>query len=126
MCRYEGVVAAISTAGNFIVHFEGYGTQEEVDRANVRQAPSNTEGDGSGYKGEPPAAPAAMWHVHPHFHVLVLQSATALPSAAGVAAPKRRHIDEEAAGHDMPAWLEIRPTGEACLYTLQHTLSVLA
>ena len=121
--RYEGVVAAISTAGNFIVHFEGYGTQEEVDKSNVRQAPSNADAGGSGYTG-PPTLP--LWHVYHSCDFVLPKSTQAADcgaefAAAGVAAPKRREVFEEDATDEMPAWLEIKPTGQLCLHRCAQT-----
>ena len=110
-------MAAISIAGNFIVHFEGYGTQEEVDKSNVRQAPSSADAGGSGYKGWSPP----LWRVCQSC-VFVLPHSTqptnfhSTFAAAGVAAPKRRKVDEEAAELEMPEWLEIKPTGQLCMH----------
>lgn len=33
------------------------------------------------------------------------------PGSAGVAAPKRRRVDETADVQEMPKWLEVKPTG---------------
>jgi len=75
-------VTAISVSGKFIVTFESYGNQEEVELQDVRPAQAAVEATGTGYKGVQA----------PKRHTV------------------RDETGEEV--EEMPKWLEIKPTGE--------------
>lgn len=107
-CRYDGTVTAVATSGNFIVDFEGYGTQEEVDRQSMRQRPVSTDA-GTGYKG---------MLARPDEHVLYRCGMVLITwRSAGVEAPKQRRVSDDTDVQEMPAWLEIKPTGiSACRF----------
>jgi hypothetical protein len=62
--RYDCAVSGISVGGNFIVQFEGYGSQEEVERSAVRERPQTAANEGPGYKGAALRRRAhAFWHL---------------------------------------------------------------
>lgn len=51
-CRYDGTITAVSAAGNFIVTFDHYNVQEEVEKDSIkeRRVERSIE-EGGGYKG---------------------------------------------------------------------------
>lgn len=52
-CRYVATITAVSVGGKFIVTFETYGNQEEVDREDVKAVVAEpAETVVSLYKGE--------------------------------------------------------------------------
>ena len=90
------------------MQFEGYGSQEEVERSAVRERPQTAANEGPGYKGA-----ALRRRAHAFWHLSLFAAADKRPShtVAGVSAPNRRQVEADAEVQEMPAWLEFKPTG---------------
>jgi hypothetical protein len=82
--RYNAIVTGVTASGNFIVAFEGYGNEEEVQKGFAQLREGTDGGDGAAGDGG---------------------------EYRPVAAPKKRHMFEDIVPDEMPKWLEIKPTG---------------